>query len=44
MKEMNIKECKHEWELANISYDDCYTIHYYKCSKCGKEETMSIGI
>lgn len=38
------KECKHEWELIYVSYDNLYTIHHYKCSKCGEKKTSSLGI
>lgn len=41
---MGNKECKHEWELINVTYDEFNTIHHYKCSKCGAEDTISLSI
>jgi hypothetical protein len=38
------KECEHEWELMSICCDNFYTIHNYKCSKCGAKTTKSMGI
>lgn len=38
------KECKHEWKIVRTTYDAFSTTNHYKCSKCGAEETMSLGV
>ena len=37
-------ECEHEWELINASHDSSSAINSYKCTKCGIEKTVSMGI
>lgn len=36
--------CDHEWELVNICNDSSNAVNRYKCTKCGKEQTVSMGI
>lgn len=43
-EDMKSKKCEHEWEFVDASYTDFDTIHHYKCSKCGEEESISLGI
>lgn len=38
------EKCEHEWEIINICNDSSNAVNRYKCTKCGKEETVSIGI
>ena len=41
---MKNEECEHDMELIDIIYERFCTIHRYRCSKCGEEDSISYGI